>query len=543
MDRVIYLDRFQVVSDRVGAPVVLRRGPGSVTYKAQDKQSGREVSLEVMSTIELEPVNLVELEGEAEAAQGLQHLNIPGLLAFGREADRLVYASEYFDGTPAEAWVKSHGPMPVAAVLRIALQIGSALEAAAFHEIVHPALNPRDILLVPGQTAEGAWPLIKLLGLIGPPPAFGDENAPPDFAKPFASPEQLQTGAVDFRSEMYSLGATLWFLLTGVAPSAGQERPGVNGVPKSTLALLDRMLDADPDARPHDPLAFQESIRQGLDAVERRMELGQPAERATVVPTEGLIEERRRGGGRKWVVLAAALVLLAAMALFGRQVLRKVDRVVWGENAVPLGVPVGVPESSPALATPQRTASIAPTEVTAIETPTSPAAVEAVSTPEVTPVEIVESRPTATQGELVAVTPPEESPTPEPEVAVAAIEPKVTPVLERESTPEPEPTAPPPPPATATPVYAARTPATLRRVPDTAEDARDQTAPARTRENTPPPHPVKREVRRALPVTDQDLESSPPQPAAASRKRPRRLNGLEVRPAEPVYDAPLAPDQ
>ncbi|MGI8437104.1 MAG: serine/threonine protein kinase [Chthoniobacterales bacterium] len=539
MDRVIYLDRFQVVSDRVGSPVVLRRGRGSVTYKAQDRESGREVSLEVMSTIELEPAEVVEMEGEAKAARGLQHLNIPGLLAFGHEADRLVYASEYFDGTPAEAWVKSHGPMPVTAVLRIALQIGSALEAAAFHEIVHPAINPRDILLVPGQTAEGAWPLVKLLGLVGPLPVFGDKDGPEEFATPFASPEELQTGAVDFRSEMYSLGATLWFLLTGDAPIAGEPRPGVNGVPKSTLALLDRMLDADPEARPHDPLAFQESVRQGLDAVERRVDVGRQAELATVAPTEGLIYEPRRGGGRKWVVLAAALVLLAAMALFGRQALRKVDRLVWGEDAVPLGVPVGVPESSPTLATPQPTNTIAPAEVTAVETPTPPAVVESVPTPEAAPAEIVGSRPTATQGELVAVTPPEESPTPEPEVAVAAIEPQAPPVLEPESTPEPQPTA---PPATATPVYAARTPAALRRVPDTAENARDQTAPAHARENTPPPVAVKREVRRALPVTDQDLEPVP-RPAAAPRKRPRHINGLEVRPAERVYDAPLAPDQ
>ena len=189
----------------------------------------------------LKPAVREQLEAEATAAKKLNHVNIPALYDFGVEDDHLVYVTEDFEGTLAEEWVNAHGPMPVGPVLRIAAQVVSALGAAAFHRIIHHAINPSNLVLVPGQTAEGEWPLIKVLHFVGVAPKFsGTDVAVAAFDKSlhYASPEQLQTGTVDFRSELYSLGCTMWFLLTGAPPrttpsgpwrATDANRPGSNG--------------------------------------------------------------------------------------------------------------------------------------------------------------------------------------------------------------------------------------------------------------------------------------------------------------------------
>ena len=174
--------------------------------------------------------------------------------------------------------------MPVGPVLRIASQVVSALGAAAFHRIIHHAINPSNLVLVPGQTAEGEWPLVKVLHFVGVAPKFsGTDVAVAAFDKSlhYASPEQIQNGTVDFRSEIYSLGATMWFLLTGAPPPSRRtgRRPRLRRrrhwrkederLPKKIRRLLAQMLAVNPDARPRDPLAFYRKLQDCLAPVER----------------------------------------------------------------------------------------------------------------------------------------------------------------------------------------------------------------------------------------------------------------------------------
>ena len=153
--------------------------------------------------------------------------------------------------------------MPLGPVLRIASQVVSALAAAGVHRIVHRAINPSNLVLVPGQTAQGEWPLVKVLHFVGVAPTFSGTNvsaAVLDKSLPYVSPEQLQHGTVDFRSEMYSLGGTMWFLLTGVPPLVAPKGPiavvpataggKVSAMPKKVRRLLAQMLSTDPEARP-----------------------------------------------------------------------------------------------------------------------------------------------------------------------------------------------------------------------------------------------------------------------------------------------------
>jgi hypothetical protein len=363
MEDKIFLGHYRVRNDDAGQPIDLGSGPAGVIYRGEEMGSGQEVIIELVPCAALEKGEQEELETEAVAAKQLNHVNIPRLLDFGVEEDHLFYVSESFgDGTTADAWVKDHGPMSAGPVLRVALQVVGALGAANFYRIIHPAINPGNLLIVPGQTAEGDWPLVKVLHFIGIAPAFSESalsGSDPTEAAKFASPEQLQHGKVDFRSEIYSLGSTMWFLLTG-APLLIDQADSfevrqikmrlaigkLSGIPKSVRRLLGQMLSVSPDERPNDPLALYEQLRDCLLKIERReamaRKFGIPA-----LPRHPQRERKARTAiPLKPLALAAALIALAALAILA---LPERLRPGAGRHAntrtKPIGVPVGVPDA------------------------------------------------------------------------------------------------------------------------------------------------------------------------------------------------------
>ncbi|MEP6956245.1 MAG: hypothetical protein ABI883_05420, partial [Chthoniobacterales bacterium] len=265
----LYLNRYRVLNDTAGAAIVLDRNSAGATYRAENIETGQAVALRI---IDVDPAAQEEAEHDAAAAQQITHLNIPAVYDCAVENHRLICASELVDGTTAEEWVTAHGPMPIGAGLRIALQVVNALGAATFHGLVRRSINPHDILLVPGQTAEGEWPLIKVTNFTDLTPADA-ASAAEETARRFASPEQQLGSVVDFRSQIYSLGATLGFLLTAAVPAGAAAVHG-SGLPKAAAQLLAQMLATEPSERPQDPLAFQEQIRQCLIQVERREAIG-----------------------------------------------------------------------------------------------------------------------------------------------------------------------------------------------------------------------------------------------------------------------------
>src|SRR6266480_3732775 len=151
--------------------------------------------------------------------------------------------------------------MPPDAVLRVAAQVASALSAASFHRLTHRAIQPSNLLIVPGPTAEGGWPFVKLVDVssVGPKLHSQPGEAPDvdsSVARQFASPEQLQHGIVDFRSAIYSLGATMYFLLTGAAPPAKVRPLDLRRFPKALHNFFAHMMHGSPYKRPQDLVSF-----------------------------------------------------------------------------------------------------------------------------------------------------------------------------------------------------------------------------------------------------------------------------------------------
>lgn len=499
MEPNTHLGHYRVIVDGAGAPVEIRRRGASITYKAQDLRSDDEIALEVVSPENFSRDKFEEIEREAGRAQELSHINLPKLHGFGRESDHLLYATEYCDGTSAEDWVRTHGPMPVGPVLRIAIQIVNTLAAATYHGLVHGAINPRNILFVPGQTEQGDWPLVKLLGLFGPAPSFAGAqfaNSKPEFTAQFASPEQLQNGPVNFRSELYSLGTTLRFLLTGTAVAG--ELPAGNNLPKPVSELLEQMLAPDPEQRPHDPVLLEERIRTCLEQAERR-EVIIARRGPAAVPAPAVVVEEEPWTPPPWrpIALAAvALVLLGILATTFWPASLRPGRL-FGSSGEPVGIPIGVPEEV------SEAASAAP--IVSNSAPPADIAVQPAPASEFRPRQSTQSP----RASLIA------------EAKRARVPPKVEPlsapaIAER---------------ATDSPQSPGEGPAAK------AEIRRAESVNARETVSAPP----RAELVVNEPTTSRAQPPSVEKPAPAETSqvarastRPKKINGLEVRPAEPV---------
>ena len=333
------------------------------------------VALTLVPVESIDPALRERFEEQARAVQRLRHVNIAKVFDFGREGENYVYVSERPVGETLAAWVAQHGPMPADATLRVAEQIVSVFSSASFHKLPYPPIDLSQIFVVPGQTPEGGWPSIKLTNF----GVTGLENVPENSPKPETSlpsvpgePESEnaalgdarpstvksltaesrktmgEQGTADVRWEVYSLGATMYFLLTGVALSAETVRqsPKLSGFPKPLRNLLSLMLHPKPDRRPKDLVALGEMIRSCLLKIERRLALadryGIPLRTTIPRPTQPRPRRLLR------TALAFGALVLAAAVIGAVLFPNAIDGILHRPRAAKsIGVLVGVPEASP----------------------------------------------------------------------------------------------------------------------------------------------------------------------------------------------------
>jgi TolB-like protein/Flp pilus assembly protein TadD len=210
---------------------------------------------------------------EARAAAALRHPNVAAVFQFGASPDgsHCFYAMELVEGETLETRVRRDGPLDTKLAFEIAIQISRALMAAAAHGLVHRDLKPGNIMLTRG---DGDTPELEVKVIdFGLAKAIADAGGEMDLTHGgfvgtpnFASPEQFECSPVDVRSDIYSLGATLWFALTGKTPFAGRtieeihlaqqsdalpiEQLKAARVPPRVRSLLECMLALEPAARP-----------------------------------------------------------------------------------------------------------------------------------------------------------------------------------------------------------------------------------------------------------------------------------------------------
>src|SRR5581483_5241953 len=161
---------------------------------------------------------------EAATASALVHPNIVRIYERGEFAGTFYLVMEYVHGETLHSYIARTGPLPVKFALHVARQIASALELARTCGIVHRDVKPENILLQEDGTAKLAdFGLAKQVLGMSQSSASHPELALGTLS--YMAPEQVRSSStVDHRADIYSLGASLYHMLSGKPPFAGSER-------------------------------------------------------------------------------------------------------------------------------------------------------------------------------------------------------------------------------------------------------------------------------------------------------------------------------
>jgi serine/threonine protein kinase/Tfp pilus assembly protein PilF len=303
-----------------------------ITYKAFDVDLHCPVTLKVISERYLgdESARLRFLR-EARVAARLRHSNVASVLHLGRTGNSYFYAMEFVEGETLERLIKRSGRIEITLALEIVTQVAAGLTAIHKQKLVHRDIKPSNIIV---SLQDGKLESAKIIDL-GLAKGVAEEDTLSTVGgfigtTAYASPEQFAGIATDIRSDLYSLGITVWEMLSGQLPFQGspaelmyEHQHGdppiekLKGVPTPVIALLQILLAKDPNQRFEGPIQLQnaltkvrESIGSGqrLTADELRKASGQVSDR--------LSKAKPRKQTLRWAVGSGLGVAAVAIAWF-----------------------------------------------------------------------------------------------------------------------------------------------------------------------------------------------------------------------------------
>src|SRR5438270_9417621 len=299
-------------------------GMGEV-YRARDPRLGRDVAIKVLPAGSAgDSERMRRFEQEARATAALSHPNILAVFDIGSQDNSPYIVSELLEGETLRARLIS-GPLPVRKAVEYALQIARGLSAAHNQGIFHRDLKPENLfitrdghvkildfglvkltmpeLAAPGLSAEATLDSLTgrgvLLGTLG-----------------YMSPEQCRGAAVDGRSDLFSFGAVLYEMLSGIRAFRGdttadtitsilkEEPPDLSATGRDVAPLLERIVHHCLEKDPADRFQSARDIAFALEA------LSSPAASATSSAAPAVTKP-----GRSWLVAALLGVIGILVAL------------------------------------------------------------------------------------------------------------------------------------------------------------------------------------------------------------------------------------
>ena len=323
------------------------RGGMATVYKAEQVSVGRTVALKILRPRLADDEVFVErFQREARAAARLSHPNIVGAIDVGTAEGHHYFAMEYVEGQSAARLLKQAGRIEWREAVGIAAQVSRALEHARAHGMMHLDVKPANIMIDEGGRAK-----LADFGLARRPE---DEDALYSerkllFGTPaYMSPEQLTPGKeLDIRSDIYSLGVTLYEMLSGEKPFRGKDRretirriregefdplrEAVPDAPPHLDAVIAKAMALDRDERYATPKELLEDLESVLNGAPPRFALGLSARVGSGGPSKALANPLLR------VAVIAGVVVLAVLLL-----------ALWIAGALRGGGGVGSPAAPPA---------------------------------------------------------------------------------------------------------------------------------------------------------------------------------------------------
>jgi serine/threonine protein kinase len=292
-------EHFVIMRHADGSLWELGRGAMGVTYKAFDTNLRSDVALKVINSQFLNSETARQrFLREARAAASLRHPNVATVFHLGNSEGGFYYAMEYVEGETVDRRVQREGPLLPELALRIVRQVSRALIAADRQKLVHRDIKPSNVMLVVDDEEDHLLVKVIDFGLAKSLVAAADQSLTVSMGgfvgtPHFASPEQLEEKEIDIRSDIYSLGATLWFTLTGRPPFHGSMISVINQhlsqpLPPEVLAsvhpriaaLLERMLAKQAEDRFQSPSELKRHIDEILSDLKGESPTLAPMERS-----------------------------------------------------------------------------------------------------------------------------------------------------------------------------------------------------------------------------------------------------------------------
>jgi serine/threonine-protein kinase len=265
---------------------VIGKGGMGTVYKAMHSKTNDIVAIKMISpSIGDQSRFRRRFQIEIDTLKRLKHPNIVDLIGYGEESGQLFYAMEYVDGESLHECLKKHGPLPWDEVLRVGIDIASALKQAHDMGIIHRDLKPANLLFdANGHVKLVDFGIAKLFGsnemtMVGAVIGTAD----------YMSPEQAEGKIATSRSDLYSLGSVLYAALTGRAPFSGKSvadtlyalkfnsptplRRIASDTPLELAELIEQLLSKDPSSRPPTALVVANRLRAMQQGLRKKSEL------------------------------------------------------------------------------------------------------------------------------------------------------------------------------------------------------------------------------------------------------------------------------
>lgn len=267
-DGIFIGDRYEVLS-KVGS------GGMADVYKGKDHKLNRFVAIKILKKEYREDELFVrKFQSEAQAAAGLMHPNIVNVYDVGEESGLYYMVMELVEGITLKDYITKKGVLSSKEVISIAIQVANGIEAAHLHNIVHRDIKPQNIII----SKEGK---VKVTDFgIAKATSSNTISTNALGSVHYTSPEQARGGFSDFKSDIYSLGITMYEMATGHLPFDGDTAVSiaikhlqeeitppseyVEDIPFSLEQIILKCTQKSADRRYQDVASLKEDLKRSL---------------------------------------------------------------------------------------------------------------------------------------------------------------------------------------------------------------------------------------------------------------------------------------